>query len=108
MPTLSPRIALALSALLALWLGGCGPGKIAECNKLIEAANAQSQKIQASTSKLGGNATPADIDTLATTFDKAGADVALVALKDDKLKKFQTDYKDMMTRAAKSCRDMSA
>lgn len=100
------RVALAAPLLLSLWLGGCGLGKVAECQKLIQAANAESQAIQSSTAKLGSN--PSDIDTLAVTFDKAAGDVGAVALKDEKLKGFQKDYKDMMTRAAKSCRDMSA
>jgi hypothetical protein len=93
--------------LAAALLAGCGLGKVQECNKLIQAANTQSQAIQASSTKVGsGN--PSDIDALATTFDSAATQVGQVDLKDDKLKKFQGDYKDMMTRAAKSCRDMSA
>jgi hypothetical protein len=34
--------------------------------------------------------------------------VSALSLKDAKLTSFQKDYKDMMTRAAKSCRDMSS
>ena len=66
------RVALAAPLLLSLWLGGCGLGKVAECQKLIQAANAESQAIQSSTAKLGSN--PSDIDTLAVLIEESLAE----------------------------------
>jgi DNA repair ATPase RecN len=90
----------------ALWLGGCGLGKIAECNKLIQGANAQQQTLKSAESKMSG--TPADMETVAVAFDKSSAEIAAIDLKDAKLKSFQKDYQDMLTRASKSCRDLSS
>jgi hypothetical protein len=95
-----------MSVLAMMPLSACGMGKIAECNKLIQVANAQQEVIKNATTKLGSSDDPADIENLATTMEKAGKDIAAVDLKDQKLKGMQKDYQTMLDGAAKNCREL--
>lgn len=104
----SARNTTVLLMLAALPLGGCGMGKIAECNKFIEAANGAQEAMRKATSKVQASDDPANIESVAQAMDKAGKDITAVPLKDDKLKSYQRDYKDMLDKGAKACREMVA
>jgi predicted nucleic acid-binding Zn-ribbon protein len=95
-------------ALIALPLGGCGMGKIAECNKFIEAANGAQEAMRKATSKVQASDDPGDIESVAQAMEKAGKDIVAVDVKDEKLRGYQKDYKDMLDKGAKACREMVA
>lgn len=104
----SARTTTMALVLMALPLGGCGMGKIAECNKFIEAANGAQEAMRKATSKVQASDNPADIESVAQAMEKAGKDISGVELKDEKLKGYQKDYKDMLDKGAKACREMVA
>ena len=84
----------------------CGFGKVAECNKLIQAANGQQERLKAATAKLGPQSSESDIDSLASAMEDAAKAIAGVDVKDDKLKSFRDQYRDMLNKAAQDCRDL--
>lgn len=88
----------------------CGFGKVAECNKLIQAANGQQEAVKAASNKLsgGGVPNPSDIENLASTMENAAKAIAAVEVKDQKLKTFRDQYRDMLNKAGKDCRDLVA
>lgn len=86
----------------------CGFGKVAECNKLITAANGQQEAVKAATAKLQSSPSPSEIENLATTMESAAKVIGAVDVKDDKLKGFRDQYRDMLNKAGKDCRDLVA
>ncbi len=102
----SARTTMVLLMLTALPLSACGMGKVAECNSFIEAANGAQEAMRKATSKVQASDNPADIESVAQAMEKAGKDITAIELKDDKLKAYQKDYKEMLDKGAKACRDM--
>jgi hypothetical protein len=77
--------------------------KIAECNKLIEKANAA--MTTANNTKIDGKDDSKDLADTAKALDTAKTDIQSVQLSDDKLKGFQSQYAaslDKMSTAVKS------
>ena len=105
---LRARMTTVLLIVAAQPLGGCGLGKIADCNKFIEAANGAQEAMRKATSKVQASDNPADIESVAQAMEKTGKDISAIELKDDKLKGFQRDYKSMLDKGAKACREMVA
>lgn len=90
-------------------LTSCGMGKIAECNKLIQTANAQQEGLKKATTKLkDSQSNPSEIENMASTFDNSAKAIGAVELKDEKLKQLAKDYQDLLKRAGKNSRDMAA
>ena len=97
------RRAVTVAAALALGVVACGPGKIAQCNKLIEKVNAAGTAIQKA-----GNASSGNAAELAKSIDATKGDVAGVELKDPKLKGFQADYVKMLDEVSGAAKALQA
>src|SRR4051794_8547486 len=107
---LSTRAAAGLVALALLHLAaGCGRARVAECNKLIGVGNDQQTRIDKATADLQRNTENATaIEALASAMDAAAAAVEGVPLEDQKLKSLQTEYKEMLRRGGRDCREIVA
>ena len=80
--------------------------KASECNALIAAINRGVQALEAGSN---GSAKPAakELDELADEMDRIAADVCAVALTDDKIDAFRSDYLGMAEGVAAAARRMS-
>lgn len=107
--TASPALALALSfAPLAFGLAGCGRTKAAQCNRLIAAANAQEERLRPQMNAAGESGDSAQIDTLATAFERSGREIAAVPLTDPQLQGLSRQYQAVITRFVTVSRSMAA
>ncbi len=100
--------AAALIVSAPFLVAACGFGKVQECNKLIQTANAQQENVKKATDKLKASNSAGDVENMASTFENAAKAIAAVELKDEKLKQLSKDYQDMLNDAAKNCREMAA
>jgi hypothetical protein len=85
---------------------GCR-GKIVQCNRLIEAINAQQGAIVAGAGRIAGG-DPAQFDSLAGTLDTAATAVNGVQLTDAQLSAMAREYASQLTRASADVRSMAA
>ena len=104
----SARRTMILLLLTALPLGGCGMGKMADCNKFIDAANGAQEAVRKATSKAQASDNPVDTESVAQAMEKASKEISAVEMKDEKLRGFQKDYKEMLDKGAKACRDLAS
>ena len=108
-PTASPALALALSlATLALGLAGCGRTKAAQCTRLISAANAQEERLRPQMNAAGQSGDAAQIDLLATAFERSAREIAAVQLTDPQLQGMSRQYQGVITRFVTVSRSMAA
>lgn len=108
-PTASPALAIALAIFpLAFGLAGCGRNKAAQCARLITAANAQEERLRPQMNAAGQSGDPAQIDLLATAFERSGREIAAVPLTDPQLQGLSRQYQGVITRFVTVSRSMAA
>jgi len=84
----------------------CGPSKISECNALIEVLNKGAQNIDKGTKAVAANPmATAEYKGLADAADKVADEASKVKLELPELKKFSTDYQNVMKEFGKTARD---
>ena len=87
----------------------CGQSKISECNSLIEVLNKGAANIDKGTKAVSANPmATAEYKGLADSANKVAEDAAKVELKIPELKKFSTDYQNVMKEFAKTAMDTAS
>jgi hypothetical protein len=99
-------VTLAL-ATVATFVLACN-NKIAECNKLIEKANAAMTTANNAQKKLDGKDDGKEMGDMATQLDAAKTDIQGVQLTDTTLKGFQTQYVSTLDRMSTAAKSMQA
>lgn len=102
------QIMIAGVAGMGLLIGsaGCGPSKISECNALIEVLNKGAQNIDKGTKAVAANPmATGEYKGLADAAEKVAEEASKVKLEIPELKKFSTDYQNVMKEFAKTARD---
>jgi hypothetical protein len=98
---------LALGTLTSLTTA-CSRTKSAQCNRLISTANTQEERLRPLMNATSQSGDPAQIDNLATAFERSGREIAAVQLSDPQLQQLSRQYQNVITRFVTVSRAMSA
>ncbi len=107
---LAPRLRVASVAVLVA-LGvvvGCGPSKVAECNRLVTVVNQGVASLDQGMKATNDPTGVAELRSMADAMEKAATDAGKVELSIAELKDFSTRYQGMARDVAKSAREMAA
>jgi methyl-accepting chemotaxis protein len=102
----SPLLALAAPALLVAI--GCGPSKVAECNRLVAVVNQGVASLDQGMKAGSDPSGVAELRSMADAMEKAAVDAGKVELTISELKDFSKRYQDMAREVAKSAQEMAA
>lgn len=97
-------LAIATSVLA---LAGCGPSKVAECNRLVTVVNQGVASLDQGMKATSDPTGVAELRSMADAMEKAAADAGKVELSIPELKDFSTRYQGMARDVAKSAREMA-
>lgn len=101
-------IAATLLAAACAALGGCGPSKVSECNRLVEVVNTGVASLDQGMKATSDPTGVANLRSMADAMEKAAADAEKVELSISDLKDYSKRYQTMARDVAKSARDMAA
>jgi hypothetical protein len=110
-PVHGRRAAASAAVLLVAAAGavvGCGPSKVAECNRLVEVVNTGVASLDQGMKATSDPTGVANLRSMAEAMEKAAADAEKVELTIAELKDYSKRYQTMARDVAKSARDMAA
>lgn len=100
--------ALLLVPALGVGMAGCGPSKVAECNRLVGVVNQGVASLDQGMKATSDPSGVTELQAMADAMEKAAVDAGKVELSIGELKDFSKRYQDMAREVARSARDMAA
>lgn len=102
------RLLVSASLLVpALLVVGCGPSKVAECNRLVGVVNQGVASLDQGMKATSDPSGVTELRAMADAMEKAAVDAGKVELSIGELKDFSKRYQDMAREVARSARDMA-
>lgn len=101
---------LAVASLLVglLVVTGCGPSKVAECNRLVAVVNQGVASLDQGMKATSDPSGVGELRSMADAMEKAATDAGKVEVSIGELKDFSKRYQEMAKEVARSARDMAA
>ena len=87
---------------------GCGPSRVAECNRLVGVVNQGVTSLDQGMKATSDPSGVTELRAMADAMEKAAVDAGKVELSIAELKDFSKRYQDMAREVARSARDMAA
>lgn len=100
---LKTSIQLSTVAVLGIVMAACGESKVAQCNRLIEAANTAVTEVQAVTTSASAN-DPEALNSIADTADGAVTTMQGLEFADETLQGYQQRFVEMYTATSEASR----
>lgn len=101
-------VLVAVASAVGITLVGCGPSKVAQCNKLIDVTNKATNELASLNQNKASNAAQAtqQLDKMAGSLDKYATDMQGIELKDNKLQEYRTRFVTLYKDTATSSRQL--